>query len=42
MLNYIKEHNLEVIGYTYEDVLFDLVAVQNLEDYIIKVSINIR
>ena len=42
MLKYIDEHNLEVIGYSYEDVLLDLVAVQDINDYIIKVSIQIK
>ena len=42
MLKYIDEHNLEDIGYSYEDVLLDLVAVQDINDYIIKVSIQIK
>ena len=42
MLDYIKQHNLEIIGYLYEEVLLDLVSVQEMNDYIIKVSIQIK
>ena len=42
MLDYIKQHNLEIIGYSYEEVLLDLVSVQEMNDYIIKVSIQIK
>ena len=38
----IKQHNLEIIGYSYEEVLLDLVSVQEMNDYIIKVSIQIK
>ena len=38
----IKQHNLEIIGYSYEEVLLDLVSVQEINDYIIKVSIQIK
>ena len=38
----IKQHNLEIIGYSYEEVLLDLVSVQEMNDYIIKFSIQIK
>ena len=41
MLSYISENNLNIIGYSYEDVLIDEVAVKNPQEYIIKVSIQI-
>ena len=41
MLSYISKNNLNIIGYSYEDVLIDEVAVKNPQEYIIKVSIQI-
>jgi len=42
LLTYIKENNLNIIGYSYEDILFDPVVVKEKEDYIIKVSIQVE
>lgn len=42
MTDYIEQNDLKIIGYSYEEVLLDLVAVQNMKNYIIKVSIHIE
>ena len=42
MIDYIEQNNIKIIGYSYEEVLLDLVAVQNMKNYIIKVSIHIE
>lgn len=42
LLKYINENNLTIIGYAYEDVLIDEVAVKNIDDYILKVSIQVK
>ena len=41
ILKYISENNLTIIGYAYEDVLLDEVTVKNINEYVIKVSIQI-
>ena len=42
MLDYVKTHNLELIGYSYEEELINLIAVKDMNDYIIKVSMQIK
>lgn len=42
ILEYINENNLTIIGYAYEDVLLDEVAVKDINEYVIKVSIQIK
>lgn len=42
LITYIKENNLSIAGCSYEDVLIDEVVVKNIDDYIIKVSIQIE
>ena len=41
MLDYVKTHNLELIGHSYEEELINLIAVKDMNDYIIKVSMQI-
>ena len=42
MLDYVKTHNLELIGHSYEEELINLIAVKDMNDYIIKVSMQIK
>ena len=42
MLDYVKTHNLELIGHSYEEELINLIAVKDMNDYIIKVSMQIN
>ena len=42
MLDYVKTHNLELIGHSYEEELINLIAVKDINDYIIKVSMQIK
>lgn len=42
MLDYVKTHNLELIGHSYEEKLINLIAVKDMNDYIIKVSMQIK
>ena len=42
MLDYVKTHNLELIGHSYEEELINLIAVKYMNDYIIKVSMQIK
>ena len=42
MLDYVKTHNLELIGHSYEEELINLIAVKDMNDYIIKVSMLIK
>ena len=42
MLDYVKTHNLELIGHSYEEELINLIAVKDMNDYIIKVSMKIK
>ena len=42
MLDYVKTHNLELIGHSYEEELITLIAVKDMNDYIIKVSMQIK
>ena len=42
MLEYVKTHNLELIGHSYEEELINLIAVKDMNDYIIKVSMQIK
>ncbi len=41
ILKYINENNLTIIGYAYEDVLLDEVTVKDINEYVIKVSIQV-
>lgn len=41
MISYILDNHLTIIGYSYEDVLIDEVAVKNPQEYIMKISIQI-
>lgn len=41
LMKYIKDNNLTIIGYSYEDVLVDEVSVKNTNEYVLKVSIQI-
>ena len=42
MLDYVKTHNLELIGHSYEEELINLIAVKDMNDYIIIVSMQIK
>ena len=42
MLDYVKTHNLELIGHSYEEELINLLAVKDMNDNIIKVSMQIK
>ena len=42
MLDYVKTPNLELIGHSYEEELINLIAVKDMNDYIIKVSMQIK
>lgn len=42
MLDYVKTHNLELIWHSYEEELINLIAVKDMNDYIIKVSMQIK
>ena len=42
MLEYVKTHNLELIGHSYEEELINLIAVKDMNDNIIKVSMQIK
>ena len=42
MLDYVNSHNLELIGHSYEEELINLIAVKDMNDYIIKVSMQIK
>ena len=42
MLDYVKTHNLELIGHSYEEELINLIAVKDMNEYIIKVSMQIK
>lgn len=42
LLHYIKENNLTIIGCSYEDVLIDEVAQKNMDEFVLKISIQIN
>ena len=42
ILEFINNHNLEMIGLAYEDVLIDQVCVKNPDDFVLKISIQVR
>ncbi|MEG0050748.1 MAG: MerR family transcriptional regulator [Terrisporobacter sp.] len=42
LLEFIKSNNLIIIGCSYEDVLIDEVAVKNMDEFILKVSIEVK
>lgn len=42
VINYINNNNLTIIGYAYEDVLLDEVTVKDINEYVIKVSIQVK
>lgn len=41
LLKFIEDNNLNIIGNSYENVIFDEVVSKNSNDYIIKISINV-
>ena len=41
-MSYINKNNLTVVGYAYEDVLIDEVAIRNINEYVLKISIQIK
>ena len=42
LMSYINKNNLTVVGYAYEDVLIDEVAIRNINEYVLKISIQIK
>lgn len=42
LLDFMNENNLEMVGLAYEDVLIDQVCVKNLDDIVLKVSIQVE
>lgn len=42
LMKYIDDNNLKIIGNSYEDVLIDEVSSKNIDEYIIKISIQIQ
>lgn len=42
LMSYINKNNLTVVGYAYEDVLIDEVAIKNINEYVLKISIQIK
>lgn len=42
ILEFMNNHNLEMIGLAYEDVLIDQVCVKNPDDFVLKISIQVR
>ena len=42
LLDYINKNNLTIIGFAYEDVLLDEVATKDIDEYILKISIQVE
>ena len=42
MLDFINDNNLAIIGWAYEDVIIEEVAVKNPNDFVIKISIQVK
>ncbi len=42
ILKFVKDNNLELEGYFYEDVLLDELSVSGYDEYLIKISIKVR
>ncbi|MGX4599067.1 MerR family transcriptional regulator [Faecalimicrobium sp. JNUCC 81] len=41
LIKFIEDNNLCIVGNSYENVIFDEVVAKNIDDYIIKISINV-
>jgi effector-binding domain-containing protein len=42
MIDYIENNQLEIINFSYEDPIYDLLSVQQSTDYVTKISIPVR
>lgn len=42
IMNFVKENNLKLEGYFYEDVLLDELSVDGYDNYLIKISIKVK
>lgn len=41
-MNFVKENNLTLEGYFYEDILLDELSVAGYDEYLIKISIKVN